>query len=754
MALSDRDIVITPNKGQTDDPKIVFSGANANVSAQTITLRVYPDNAGTLSFEGSSGQLFAITNDLTGTLFSVNDGSGIPSLEVNADGTITLAEFSGNVGIGTGTPVTDFHVQGQTVISGRVGIGTANVVTLNSNILSVYGTAMVYGNIDLANPTGGTSGIYFNDGSYQTTAFTGATGTPSFGTAGTIQVAGAGNTFSGDSGTFVFDTTNDRLGIGTSAPTNSISVWSTATPAFFNTINSAIGSNNFEILVGNSTSTGTTVGYVNNATVPYGYLSAGTTTRNIIIAANGRVGLGGTTVPQNILDVNGAVAIGSAYAGARAAPSNGLLVQGSVGIGTFTPLQPLDVRGNVYVEGTHNLFTNRVGIGTSSALGASSNVLSVYGTAMVYGNIDIGNVTAGGTGIYFSDGTFQNTAYVPTTYTTFTYTGNGSTTTYSTSPVTSSNINNTMVYVNGVYQRKETYGWSGTTITFDVAPPNFATIEIVVIQGINAPFGSVAGDISVNGNITISGGAIIASGSNTYVFNTVATGVYIGGNARDVQIGNAVSTTRFNSGNASTSTTTGAIVTPGGIGVGGNINVGGSRNLFTGSVGVGTSAVLGTTANVFSVYGTAMVYGNVDLRNPTGGTSGIFFGDGSYLTTANASTVYSTKNANYTAVNGDKLLCDTSAGTFTITLPATPAFGTTVTIYDKANFTVFPLTIARNGSTIENLADDFSLDIGQTRNEIVYDGSTWHIYVSIGPRGLPGANASVSSSVAYSIALG
>ena len=77
-------------------------------------------------------------------------------------------------------------------------------------------------------------------------------------------------------------------------------------------------------------------------------------------------------------------------------------------------------------------------------------------------------------------------------------------------------------------------------------------------------------------------------------------------------------------------------------------------------------------------------------------------------------------------------------------------------IYDKANFTTNPLTVARNGSTIEGIADDFSLDIGHTRNEFLYDGSTWQIYSSIGPRGLTGLAGSTTTTgaVAYSVALG
>lgn len=104
MSNADKNILITPNRGSsTDDPKIEFVGADSSNGGQTITAVVYPTSNGTLSFEGSSGQLFSITNDLTGTIFSVNDISGIPSIEVDDDGTVRLAEFDGNVLIGTAT---------------------------------------------------------------------------------------------------------------------------------------------------------------------------------------------------------------------------------------------------------------------------------------------------------------------------------------------------------------------------------------------------------------------------------------------------------------------------------------------------------------------------------------------------------------------------------------------------------------------------------------------------------------------------
>ena len=39
--------------------------------------------------------------------------------------------------------------------------------------------------------------------------------------------------------------------------------------------------------------------------------------------------------------------------------------------------------------------------------------------------------------------------------------------------------NSTMVYINGVYQQKNTYSVSGTTLTFSQAPPVTSTIEVM-----------------------------------------------------------------------------------------------------------------------------------------------------------------------------------------------------------------------------------------------------------------------------------
>ena len=95
MANSDKNITITPNRGAASLPSIVFTGSGNT----PITQSVLDDN--TISWESTNGQLFSITPTLTGTIFSVNDVSGVPSIEVEDNGLVKLAPFGGNVCVGS-----------------------------------------------------------------------------------------------------------------------------------------------------------------------------------------------------------------------------------------------------------------------------------------------------------------------------------------------------------------------------------------------------------------------------------------------------------------------------------------------------------------------------------------------------------------------------------------------------------------------------------------------------------------------------
>ena len=76
-------------------------------------------------------------------------------------------------------------------------------------------------------------------------------------------------------------------------------------------------------------------------------------------------------------------------------------------------------------------------------------------------------------------------------YTINTFTGNASTTSF-TLTIDPGGENNTMVFVNGVYQQKTTYSVSGTTLTFASAPAASAAIEVVSGEAISPGFSATA----------------------------------------------------------------------------------------------------------------------------------------------------------------------------------------------------------------------------------------------------------------------
>ena len=105
---------------------------------------------------GTSGQLFTVTDGLSGSLFSVNTISGLPLLEVFSDETINIGKF-GAYGLKT---------SGSTaIVSGSMTgslTGTATLTTIfgptvasgSSNVLSVQGTTTEGNMFDVYGPSG------------------------------------------------------------------------------------------------------------------------------------------------------------------------------------------------------------------------------------------------------------------------------------------------------------------------------------------------------------------------------------------------------------------------------------------------------------------------------------------------------------------------------------------------------------------------------------------------------------------------
>ena len=105
MANSDKDILITPNRGQSNDPKIEFSGATAG-SASTITMIASSKAAGdgTLDIQSSDSVSIAAFSELnTGSLMSVSDDSGVSRFDVSETGVVNISQKTGALGLPVGT---------------------------------------------------------------------------------------------------------------------------------------------------------------------------------------------------------------------------------------------------------------------------------------------------------------------------------------------------------------------------------------------------------------------------------------------------------------------------------------------------------------------------------------------------------------------------------------------------------------------------------------------------------------------------
>jgi hypothetical protein len=179
--------------------------AAGSSTGQHITQKAYELNNGTLSWEGTAGQLFSITNNLTsGSIFSVNDVSGIPSIDVDANGTVSMVSYGGSVGIGTTLATQRLHVQGNVRIAGALYDSNNNVGAANSILIST-GAGISW-----------TSSVASSGGISSVSISTNTTNQNQFLTfvTGTGSTTGFGVSTTG----LVFNPSTGNLGIGTTNP--------------------------------------------------------------------------------------------------------------------------------------------------------------------------------------------------------------------------------------------------------------------------------------------------------------------------------------------------------------------------------------------------------------------------------------------------------------------------------------------------------------------------------------------------------
>jgi hypothetical protein len=91
-----------------------------------------------LDVQGSVGQVFSVTDSLTGDIFSVSDVSGIPIFNVNSDGTVTIdgdIKIGDNdkIVLGTGNDLEIYHTGSHSFIQ-DVGTGMLAIDTNGTDV--------------------------------------------------------------------------------------------------------------------------------------------------------------------------------------------------------------------------------------------------------------------------------------------------------------------------------------------------------------------------------------------------------------------------------------------------------------------------------------------------------------------------------------------------------------------------------------------------------------------------------------------
>jgi len=196
--------------GVTTNPTMSFIGAT---SSSPITLTVQTDNS--LNWEGSSGSLFSIDNNLSsGEIFAVSDISGLPIISASAGQTVNINEFGGYTQIGNGTINSSTTSNGSLVIAGGLGMtGNANIggtvrisngtnsASTSSGSLVVLGGLGITGNAFIGGTTtitSGTNSFSTATGALVVNGGLGVTGNANIG--GTVRISSSAASTSSSTG--------------------------------------------------------------------------------------------------------------------------------------------------------------------------------------------------------------------------------------------------------------------------------------------------------------------------------------------------------------------------------------------------------------------------------------------------------------------------------------------------------------------------------------------------------------------------
>jgi len=128
----------------------------------------------------------------------------------------------------------------------------------------------------------------------------------------------------------------------------------------------------------------------------------------------------------------------------------------------------------------------------------------------------------------------------------------------------------------------------------------------------------------------------------------------------------------------------------------------------------------GTTTSYTLTWPAAVAGGNGYLLKST--TAGVLTWEEA---DAGGTSWQAVKTGNYTAVAGQGVFCNTTGGSFTLTLPSSPTIGDEVSFIDYAGtFDSNALTIGRNSEKINGATADLTVSVERAANTLVYTDGT------------------------------
>ena len=213
--------------------------------------------------------------------------------------------------------------------------------------------------------------------------------------------------------------------------------------------------------------------------------------------------------------------------------SNTTIEDAIIELGTGTSGAPATDAGIVIERGSSdNVFigwdesADKVTVGTGSFTGASTGNLTITAAPFVSGALTASGISYptsdGSAGQYLkTDGSGAlSFGAVTTQVENYTATGDGSTTAFDTG-INPHNEVNTWIFIDGVYQQKSQYSYSGSTVTFSTAPENGALIDVVTgtTSGM-ASSDTVLGiyEATTTNTATYTTGISASNENNTWVF--------------------------------------------------------------------------------------------------------------------------------------------------------------------------------------------------------------------------------------------